>query len=77
MQSLVVAETRDRPDVQLSTHQILQSPPKIKQKKQKYHAINSVYYILSIQVYTTFLSIHVHTVIHIVIFVSFSLYFFH
>lgn len=33
----------------------------------KYHAINSVYYIFSIQVYITFLSIQVHIVIHIVL----------
>lgn len=35
--------------------------------KKKYHAIYSVYYIFSIQVYITFLSIQVHTVIHIVL----------
>lgn len=35
--------------------------------KNKYHAINSVYYIFSIQVYITFLSIQVHTVLHIVL----------
>lgn len=35
--------------------------------KNKYHAINSVYYIFSIQVYITFLSIHVHIIIHIVL----------
>lgn len=49
-----------------------------KQKqKQKYHAINSVYYISPYRFYITFLSIHVHRVIHIVLFVSFSLDFFH
>lgn len=35
--------------------------------KNKYHAINSVYYIFSIQVYITFLSIQVHIIIHIVL----------
>lgn len=46
--------------------------------KNKYHAINSVYYIFSIQVYITFLSIQVHIIIHIVLlcllgFISFIL----
>lgn len=35
--------------------------------ENKYHAINSVYYIFSIQVYITFLSIQVHIIIHIVL----------
>ncbi len=35
--------------------------------KNKYHAINSVYYIFSIQVYITFLPIQVHIIIHIVL----------
>lgn len=35
--------------------------------KNKHHALNSVYYIFSIQVYITFLSIQVHIIIHIVL----------
>lgn len=56
----VMEETRNRPNDKLPT--IWQSDP-----KNKYHAINSVYYSLSIQVYITFLSIHVDIIIHIVL----------
>lgn len=71
---VVVAETE--PMISFQTIRSSNPHPN-KKKRNKYHAINSVYYSFSIQVYITFLSIHIHTVIHIVLFLSFSLYFFH
>lgn len=64
MQRLVFwRNPRNRPNISFQpSDRVGHSDP-----KNKYHAINSVYYIFSIQVYITFLSIQVHIIIHTVL----------